>query len=83
MKNIVRMLLQESKVNIVSAVGHLDRSEGVCGECARRSFSNWNEAQMARELEAVVNKLDKWLNKKDWQEKPGLEVDSENGEGAL
>jgi len=81
MKAVVRVLLQEARINIVAAAGDLDRTETTCDHCTRKVYANWDEAQMARELEAIVHKLDKWMNKKYGPARVGPEIGSAENEG--
>lgn len=63
MNDDVRTRLQAARDALAGVVPQLERAEEFCTHCDRRSFKNWDEAQMAKELEAVVRKLEGFISK--------------------
>lgn len=53
----VAELLGQARTLIAEAIAKLDTRARLCTGCSRQTFINWPEAQVEKELAAVVQKL--------------------------
>jgi TusA-related sulfurtransferase len=60
MKNIIEAL-EVAADWVKKATAQLDVSEVECPACRVKRKTEWKQAQAAKELEAIGNKLQKWI----------------------
>jgi hypothetical protein len=56
-------LLREAAQKVGEAARSLNVGKVVCQHCTRTSYESWTEAVAAKELGAVVEKLERWAKR--------------------